>query len=150
MSSIRQIILLGVVLQLFNACTGNIKRESRQVAAPPEILAVTDQLLKESVGRSLNVFGHLCSFEKKNNSIIMIMGSDDWKPLLTVIVEGKAAERVEKEHRQYMRIDSMVKSPLGDTFTAIGTLKKIAGKPTIQITNPKHILIGKVIQEDKR
>lgn len=148
MIHIRQVISICVVLQLFSACRGNAKHESRKAAALPEISAVSDRLLKDRVGRSVNVFGHLCSFEKKSDSIIMIMGNDDWKPLLTVIVKRKAVERAEKDHQQYMRIDSMVKSPLGDTFTAVGTLKIILGKPTVQITDPKHIIIGKVIRED--
>ncbi|MDT3401450.1 hypothetical protein [Mucilaginibacter terrae] len=79
----------------------------------------------------------------------MTMGDNyEQKPLLKVILEGRALERAVKDHYEFSRIDSMVKSPLGNTFTAVGLLK-MSNAPYMKITNPQNIMIGPFARLEK-
>lgn len=123
---------------------------NQMLIAPLDILDVTKQLLDKHRGQFVMVSGYLCGFEEKGITAMLTMGNEDREPLLNVRLWGKAKDLAKTDHEKYMHIDSMVESPLGNTFTAIGLLKQANGRPFMEITNPQNIIIGQVLRLETR
>ena len=122
---------------------------NQMLVAPLDIEDITTSKLTQHMGQYVMVSGNLCAFEEKDNTTVMTMGDDDFKPLLYVTLTGNAKARALKDHKQYMQIDSMVESPMGNTFTAIGLLNRVQERFLMDVDNSQNIVIGRVVRAEK-
>jgi hypothetical protein len=122
---------------------------SQMLITPLDLEDITPDKLRNNTGRFIMVSGYLCDFKKNGQNVVIAMGTEDRKPLLTVTVKGEAKDSAEKERTKYQQIDSMVASPLGNVFTAIGILQVENNQPAMSITNPQNLIIGQVLRVEE-
>lgn len=122
---------------------------NQMLIAPLDLEDIEQKKLKRHQNQFIIVSGNLCSFREKNNLLIMTMSEGDLTPLLTVLLRGKAKDQAKKDHASFMGIDSLVESPVGNTFTAIGLLKFSKGEAIMEISSPQNVIIGQYLRLDK-
>ncbi|MGY4537855.1 hypothetical protein ACVW0P_002274 [Mucilaginibacter sp. UYNi724] len=125
------------------------EHSKQALITPLDLEDITKQKLENHIGQFIMISGYLCTFEDKNKQIMIRLGAEDRVPLLAVSITGPAADSAKKQHAIYSHIDSMVESPLGNTFTAIGLLQRSGGKFNMVISNPQNSVIGRFLRYEK-
>ncbi|WP_295769341.1 hypothetical protein [uncultured Mucilaginibacter sp.] len=118
----------------------------QMLIAPLDIEYISKQRLNAHIGEFIVVSGNLCEYKEQGNTLVMSMGADSSQPLLSVKIEGTAKARAIQDRANFLKIDHMVESPMGASFTAIGLLHLTNGCFSMKITNPENIITGQYLR----
>lgn len=121
----------------------------QMLIAPLDIEYIDEATINKYSGKYILVTGYLCGFDQTGKLLKMTMGDINYKPLLSVLLTGKALERAVKEHKDYMTIDTMVETPLGNVFTIVGLLNKKNDRLSIKTNHPQDIMIGPFLRPER-